>query len=231
MPSFTYVRGPNGEIQSTEEVEEERRKQSIANCLERLQSEIDCFSRGDHRVSRMRAVLENAAEVGLQDHDLYKFLYKKMQNADAKMKRTILHKHNRIVEVDSKSFIGEMLIRVKVLDSSRSSTSDLHPKLIAFLGNIPVKVPSDLNAEWNDFLGIISGDDTSKMHKRIARIFSLLSRAEPGKNWKVDLVLTIIAEDYSADWHMHSYSARDCSEHARPIAMRIWKLLESVFIV
>lgn len=220
MPSFTYVVGKDGEIKSAKEVEEKQ-------CLERLQEQKERYSRGDPSLSGMRAALEKAAEVGQEDHILYKTVYRMMQRWEAKIEKTTLRKGNLLAKVFGKS-LTTLLAEVK--DLSKSSTSELHPELRDFLGEIHFRGDLTPTGELKDFLRLVEGEDKSKIHARIAKFLFLLSRAEPGKNWMVDLVLVIIAEDYSPNWHVHGYTTRDCSEYSRPIAMRIWKLLKSVVI-
>ena len=221
MPSFTYVVGKDGEIKSAKEVEEKQ-------CLERLQEQKERYSRGDPSLSGMRAALEKAAEVGLEDHILYKTVYRMMQRWEAKIEKTTLRKGNLLAKVVEKS-LTTPLARVK--DLSKFSTSELHPKLRELLGEILFGDDLTINAKFRQFLRLVEGEDKSRIHARIAKFLTLISRAEPGKNWMVDLVLVIIAEDYSPDWHVYGYTTRDCSEYSRPIAMRIWKLLKSVVIV
>ena len=227
MPFFTYVVGEGGEIQSTKEV---KKKQ----CLEGLQKQKERSSRGEPSLCGMCAALEKAAEVGLQDDILYKNVYKMMRNWKAKIQKTTLRKGNLLAEVVGKSYRSirpKKTTLAEVKDLSKSSTSELHRKLRDFLGKIHFGDDLTTNAKFRLFLSLIEGEDKSRMHARIAKFLFLLSRAEPGKNWMVDLVLVIIAENCSPNWHVYEYRTIDCSEYSRPIAMRIWKILKSVVIV
>lgn len=227
MPSFTYVVDKDGKIQSPEE--EEKKK-----CLERLQEQKERYSRGDPSLCGMCSALGKAGEVGLEDHILYKTVYRMMQRWEAKIEETTLRKDKLLAEVAGESFRSTWpkkttLARVK--DLSKSSTSELHHKLRELLGEIHFGDDLTVNAKFKQFLRLVEGEDKSRIHARIAKFLFLLSRAEQGKNWMVDLVLVIIAEDRTPNWHVYGYRTIDCSEYSRPIAMRIWKLLKSVVIV
>lgn len=222
MHYIEIVRGPGGKLMSAEEAEEERRKQLIANRLVGLQEEIDSFKSGDHSVTRMRAALENAAEVGLSTDDLYMTVSQMLEYLEAKKERMTLREEKMLAKVVGKSL--ETFI-AKVEDLSRSSTSDLPSKLGDFLGDVPFGDGLTPTGIFKMFLSRIEGDDLSKKSARISKFFSLMAKAEPGKNWMVDLVLVIIAENCMPKWREHKYTSRDCIKEARPIAMKIWRSL------
>lgn len=228
MPYIEIVRGPDGKLMSAEEAEEERRKQLIENCLVGLQEEIDLFKSGDHSVSRMRAALKNAAEVGLSTHDLYKTVAQKLEYLEAKRERMTLREEKMSAKVVGKSL--ETLIAN--VDLSRSSISDLPSKLRDILGEVHSGDDElTVTGMLKKLLRLIEGDDLSKKPARISKFFSLMAKAEPGKNWMVDLVLVIIAENCMPKLGEHEYTSRDCIEKARPIAMRIWNVLKCVAII